>query len=143
LFVTLLRRMMRHRTKPIHLVVDGLPAHKTALVKACVESTNGMLTLQFLPGHTPELNPDELDWSHVKRTGAARAPLRRGESLREKIEDQLSKIKRMSSLVRSFFNAPTVAYITDGRVRGVGFWGLIGARPGPACEAWPTCHLDP
>ena len=35
LFVTLLRQMMRRRSKPVHLVVDGLPAHKTALVKAC------------------------------------------------------------------------------------------------------------
>jgi len=113
LFVTLLRRMMRHRTKPVHLVVDGLPAHKTALVKAYVEATNGMLTLHFLPGYAPELNPDELVWSHMKRTGVARAPLRRGESLREKIEEQLGKIKRMPGLVRSFFKTPAVAYITD------------------------------
>src|SRR5450631_2362654 len=33
LFVALLKKMMRRRLKPVHLVVDGLPAHKTALVK--------------------------------------------------------------------------------------------------------------
>jgi hypothetical protein len=33
LFVKLLKQMMRNRTKPVHLVVDGLPAHKTKLVK--------------------------------------------------------------------------------------------------------------
>ena len=97
----------------MHLVVDGLPAHKTALVKAYVASTNGMLTLHFLPGYAPELNPDELVWSHVKRTGVARAPLRQGETLRDKIEAQLAAIKSMPRLVRSFFQAPTVAYITD------------------------------
>jgi transposase len=113
LFITLLRQMMRHRSKPVHLVVDGLPAHKTALVKAHVASTNGMLTLHFLPGYAPELNPDELVWSHIKRTGVARAPLRRGEKLRDKIEAQLGAIKRMPQLVRSFFKAPSVAYITD------------------------------
>jgi hypothetical protein len=32
--------MMRHRSKPVHLVVDGLPAHKTALVNAYVASTS-------------------------------------------------------------------------------------------------------
>ena len=113
LFVSLLRRMMRHRSKPVHLVVDGLPAHKTKLVKDYVASTKGMLTLHFLPGYAPELNPDELVWSHMKRTGAARAPLRRGEKLREKIEAQLGAIKRLPKLVRSFFKAPSVAYITD------------------------------
>ena len=113
LFVTLLRRMMRRRSKPVHLVVDGLPAHKTALVKSYVASTNGMLTLHFLPGYAPELNPDELVWSHMKRTGVARAPLRRGEKLKEKIESQLGALKRMPRLIRSFFKAPSVSYITD------------------------------
>src|SRR5579864_5679951 len=113
MFVSLLRRMMRRRSKPVHLVVDGLPAHKTALVKAYVASTNGMLTLHFLPGYAPELNPDELVWSHMKRTGVARTPLRRGEKLQEKIEAQLAAIKRLPQLVRSFFKAPSVAYITD------------------------------
>ncbi len=80
LFVALLRKMMRHRSKPVHLVVDGLPAHKTALVKDYVESTDGRLTLHFLPGYAPELNPDELVWSHVKRTGVARAPLREAKA---------------------------------------------------------------
>ena len=74
-----------------------------------------MLTLHFLPGYAPELNPDELVWSHMKRTGLARAPLRRGEKLRTKVEAQLAAIKRMPQLVRSFFQAPTVAYITDQR----------------------------
>ena len=113
LFVTLLRQMMRRRTKPVHLVVDGLPAHKTALVKAYVASTNGLLTLHFLPGYAPELNPDELVWSHMKRTGVARTPLRRGEKLKEKVEAQLAAIKKMPKLIRAFFKAPDVAYITD------------------------------
>ena len=113
LFVALLRKMMRHRSKPIHLVIDGLPAHKTALVKNYVASTNGMLTLHFLPGYAPELNPDELVWSHMKRTGVARAPLRGDEKLRDKIAAQLAAIKRMPQLVWSFFQAPNVAYITD------------------------------
>src|ERR1700744_25589 len=112
-FVSLLRRMMRRRARPVHLVLDGLPAHKTALVKAYVASTQGMLTLHFLPGYAPELNPDELVWSHLKRTGVARAPLRRGEKLQTKIEAQLSAIKRMPQLIRSFFKTPSVAYITD------------------------------
>jgi len=113
LFVSLLRRMMRYRTRPVHLVVDGLPAHKTTLVKTYVASTNGMLTLHFLPGYAPELNPDELVWSHLKRTGIARTPLRKGEKLQDKIEAQLAAVRRMPALVRSFFKAPSVVYITD------------------------------
>ena len=113
LFVKLLKQMMRHRGKPVHLVVDGLPAHKTKLVKEYVASTEGRLTLYLLPGYAPELNPDELVCSHVKRTGVSRTPLRKGEKLGEKIEMQLAAIKNMPSLVRDFFKNPSVAYIND------------------------------
>ena len=105
--------MMRGRKRPGHLVVDGLPAHKTLLVKAYVVSTNGRLTLHFLPGYAPELNPDELVWSHMKRTGVVGNPLRKGEKLLDKVEAQLAEIRRLPDLVRSFFRAPSVAYITD------------------------------
>lgn len=114
LFISLLRRMLRHRPNPVHLVVDGLPAHKTALVKSYVASTHGRLTLHFLPGYAPDPNPDELAWSHMKRTGVARTPLRKGEKLRDKIEAQLAAIGNMPQLVRSVFMAPSVAYIADG-----------------------------
>jgi transposase len=119
LFITLLRQMMSEargavsRRKPVHLVADGLPAHKTRRVKDYVASTKGKLTLHVLPGYALDLNSDELVWSHVKRTGVARTPLRKGESLRVKVEAQLAAIKSMPKLVRSFFKAPTVAYITD------------------------------
>ena len=49
----------------------------------------------------------------MKRTGVARAPLRKGERLQEKVEAQLAGIKKAPRLVRSFFQAPSVSYITD------------------------------
>ena len=113
LFIKLLRQMMKYRRKPLHLVIDSLPAHKKVIVRDYVASTNGMLTLHFLPGYAPDLNPDELVWSHVKRTGTARRPLLAGEKLRDKIEDQLAKLQQMPALVRSFFRHPSVAYIAD------------------------------
>ena len=112
-FVELLKQMMKYRKKPIHLVLDSLPAHKKAIVRDYVASTEGKLTFHFLPGYAPDLNPDELVWSHIKRTGTARRPLRKGEKLRDKIDEQLAKLQQMPRLVRSFFQAPSVAYIGD------------------------------
>jgi len=111
LFVTLLKKLMFNRRKAVHLVVDGLPAHKKAIVKEYVASTQGKLTLHFLPGYAPDLNPDELVWSHVKRTGVARSPLRKGEKLGPRIHEQLAQIGRNPKLVRSFFRHPSVRYI--------------------------------
>ena len=112
-FVSLLRRMMRGRRKPLHLIVDGLPAHRTRLVRDYVNELEGKLTLHFLPGYAPDLNPDELVWSHAKRTGNARRPLLKGERLEQRVAALLADIGRRPSLVRSFFRHPSVAYITD------------------------------
>jgi len=113
LFIELLKKMMHRRRKSVHLILDSLPAHKRAIVSEYVASTEGRLTLHFLPGYAPDLNPDELVWSHIKRTGTARRPLQKGEKLREKVAEQLEKLQQLPSLIRSFFNAPSVAYIGD------------------------------
>jgi len=113
LFVGLLGQLMHRRKKPVRLILDSLPAHKTRLVRDYVESTAGKLSLHFLPGYAPELNPDELVWSHVKRTGTARRPLQQGEKLAGRIDQQLADVRDNPKLVRSFFQAPSVAYIRD------------------------------
>jgi transposase len=73
----------------------------------------GKLSMHILPGYAPDLNPDELVWSHVKRTGVARNPLRAGEKLEIRIDQQLRDVQKNRRLVRSFFDAPSVAYISD------------------------------
>jgi transposase len=113
LFVALLKHIMRRRRKPLFLVLDSLPAHKARMVRDYVESTNGKLELHFLPGYAPELNPDELVWNYVKRTGTAKSPLPSGEALQDRIEADLQAVKDDPALVRAFFRAPPVAYITD------------------------------
>lgn len=113
LFVDLLKKMMYRRKKPVRLVVDGLPALKKEVAKEYIASTTGKLTLHLLPGYAPDLNPDELVWSHAKRTGVARSPFKAGEKLQCRIDAQLQNIANDSALVKSFFRHSSVSYITD------------------------------
>ena len=113
LFIELLKRLMKGRARPVHLVVDGLPAHEKANVREYIASTNGKLSRHVLPGHAPDLNPDALVWSHVKRTGVARNPLRAGEQRSIQVDRQLRDMQKNRRLVRSFFQAPSVAYVSD------------------------------
>lgn len=112
-FVDYLKQLMKHRKRPLTLILDSLPAHKGPLVRSYVESLQGKLQLHYLPGYAPELNPDELVWNHMKRTGTAKKPLRKGDQLQARIEADLRAIQRDPKLVRSFFHAPSVAYISD------------------------------
>jgi transposase len=70
----------------------------------------------FLPGYAPELNPDELVWNYMKRTETAKRPLAKGESLHDRIDAELLEIQRNAAVIRSFFKAQSVSYISDGLV---------------------------
>ena len=59
LFVDLLRGMLRGHWKLLHLIVEGLSAHKALAVKEYAAELNGKLTVYYLPGYAPDLNPDE------------------------------------------------------------------------------------
>ena len=69
LFVGLLKNMMTERDRPVHLVADGLPAHRKSIVKEYVASTRGALTLHLLSGDEQALNPEQRGWSYAGRTG--------------------------------------------------------------------------
>lgn len=112
-FVEFLKDFLRRRRRPVFLVVDRHPAHVARLVAAHVQSLRGKLELHFLPGYAPELNPDEFVWNHLRQKGVTKTPLWRNESLRERVESDLARIKANPTLIRSFFHAPSVSYATD------------------------------
>jgi transposase len=112
-FVQFLKEFMKGRKNPVSLVLDSLPAHKAAMVSDYVNSTDGKLTLHFLPTYAPDLNPDELVWNYVKGNGTVKRPLKPKESLKLRVAQQLQEVKENKPLVRSFFQADSVAYTTD------------------------------
>jgi len=112
-FIEFLRAFLRTRRRPVYLVVDGHPAHRARLVADFVQRRRGRLEIHFLPGYAPDLNPDEFVWNHLRQNGVSKKPLRRNESLRDRVDRDLATIKSKRSLVKSFFRADSVAYTTD------------------------------
>ena len=110
-FIDKLKAFMRHRRRPVFLVLDGHPAHRAKIVAAYVQSLKGRLELHFLPGYAPDLNPDEFVWNHLRQNGVTKKPLKQNEKLKARVEEDLAVIKRNPRLVRSFFRAQSVAYI--------------------------------
>lgn len=112
-FVAFLQNFMKGRRGKACLVVDGHPAHKANIVKQYVQCLKGRLELHFLPPYAPDLNPDEFVWSHMKTNGVSKRPLRKNESMRERVEKDIANIQGNPELVRSFFSAASVAYAKD------------------------------
>jgi transposase len=112
-FVVFLGNFMQGRRSKVFLVVDGHPAHKANAVKDFIKSMKGRLELHFLPPYAPDLNPDEFVWSYMKGNGVSKKPLKKNESMRARVEEDLQAICFDKSLVRSFFGAASVAYAAD------------------------------
>ena len=112
-FVLFLRDFMKGQRKKVFLVVDGHPAHKANSVKNYIAEMAGRLELYFLPPYAPDLNPDEFVWNYMKSTGVSKKPLKKNESLRERVEHDLNAIHASKTLVASFFMAQSVAYTND------------------------------
>jgi transposase len=112
-FRRFLQAFLRGRRQPVLLVVDGHPAHRARLIAAFVQAQRGRLELHFLPGYAPDLNPDEFVWNYLRQQGVTKTPLRHNESLHARVEADLAAIKSDRKLLRSFFDAPSVAYILN------------------------------
>ena len=48
------------------VIWDGLPAHRSHLVRDYIESLNGAIQLEYLPAYAPEVYPTEYIWGHLK-----------------------------------------------------------------------------
>lgn len=104
------KNLMRSLRRPVILIVDGHPVHKSKKVMDFIESLDGALEIVFLPPYAPDLNPDELVWNHMRNIGTSKKPLKEGESLMNRAITDLQSIKRDKKLVKSFFEEATVSF---------------------------------
>jgi transposase len=99
------------RTGPVFLVLDNVSFHKAQIVKDYVASLEGRLKIFFLPGYSPELNPDEWVWKNVKHDDIKRAGIQRGSELFGIVTRALERLQRLPGVIRGFFGDPALAYI--------------------------------
>ncbi|MGI8312459.1 transposase [Saccharopolyspora hattusasensis] len=80
-FVPFLDRLTRHLDRTVQEIVDGRPVHRRKTVRKWVDDHAAAIGMHFLPGYSPELNPDEIRGADLKRTmSTGTAPKTRDES---------------------------------------------------------------
>ncbi len=65
--VDFLRHLTRHLPGKLLIIWDGLPAHRSRLVKSFLAELDGRIWLEKLPAYAPELNPVEYVWGYWKK----------------------------------------------------------------------------
>lgn len=109
-FLEFLKRLERQLGRPLCLIVDGHPVHRATAVKAWLKEDGRRIRLFFLPGYSPELNPDELLNRDVKSNALGRQRARDRAELLHNVRGYLRGRQRRPYIVRNYFREEHVRY---------------------------------
>jgi transposase len=110
-FIDFCKHLMSGVGSDVFLIVDGSSVHTAKEVKEFVASTRGRLQLFFIPPYSPELNPDEWVWKHVKHDKIGRSAVRGKDDLKAVATGALRHLQKIPCKVRGFFADPKLDYI--------------------------------
>ena len=91
-------------------MVDGHPTHKAAVTRKFAESLDGQLHLFFLPGYSPDLNPDELVWNNLKSQGTGKRAITGPDQLKKLVVGHFRSMQKTPELIQSFYRTPSTEY---------------------------------
>ena len=109
-FIEFLKRLLVGETRKIFLIVDRGPAHRAKKTTAFVKTLVGRLKLFFLPPYSPDRNPDELVWKHLKTDTVGRMAVTDKTDFKSKVISSLRSLQRNPTKICSFFQKPSLRY---------------------------------
>jgi transposase len=109
-FLFFCRRLLRQRRRKIFLILDNHPAHRSAKSRAWLAANQRRIRVFFLPGYSPELNPDEYLNNDVKTNAVGRQRAADETELITNLEAYLRATQRRPQIVKSYFQAQPVQY---------------------------------
>lgn len=102
------KELRRHVKGKIILVWDRLPAHRSKKVQIFLDTQKHWLTVEWLPGYAPELNPVEYMWSAAKAKDWANLSVDTVLDVDTHIRKAARRIRRQPELMASFLKASTL-----------------------------------
>ncbi len=105
-----LQRLLRHARRKVFLIADSHPVHKSKKVQRWVERRCDDLELFFLPGYSPELNPDELLNQDVKSNALGRRRPGNQTEMTNDVRSYLHSTQKRPDIVKSYFEEEHVNY---------------------------------
>jgi transposase len=109
-FLEFLKRLVRQNQRFIFLIVDKHPVHRAKEVKKWLIRNPQKIQLFFLPGYSPELNPDELLNQDVKSNAVGRRSARDQNELVTNVRSYLYSRQRKPEKVKKYFHGKHVRY---------------------------------
>jgi transposase len=89
------------RAAPYHW--DGLPAHRSRLVKQWLSGQAGRIEIEYLPAYAPELNPVEYIWGYCKARELPNLCPKTLSELSYYARRALRRMRRRPTLIQAFW----------------------------------------
>ena len=109
-FIEFLKRLVAKADKPVFLILDNSPVHRSNEVRQYVQGTNERLRIFFLPPYAPELNPDEHVWNYLKNHKIGRQTTTNAWDLYKRVIKVMRSLQRLPEKIKSFFRHPWTKY---------------------------------
>jgi transposase len=108
--IDFLDRLVRQSQRMVFLILDRHPVHRSGKVKAWVGKRPQSLRLFYLPGYSPELNPDEMLNQDVKSNAVGRKRAHDQKELISNVRSFLWSRQRRPQIVQRYFQEEHVRY---------------------------------
>jgi len=109
-FIEFLRRLIRQAKRMVFLIVDGHPVHKSGKVKKWLHKHHQNIHLFFLPGYSPELNPDEMLNQDVKSNAVGRRRAKSQSEMTGDVRRYLHTCQKHPQKIKGYFQEKHVRY---------------------------------
>lgn len=111
IFLEFLKRLVKQQSpRKVYVIVDGHPVHKSGQVKRWAQKNARNIRLWYLPGYSPELNPDENLNQDVKSNAVGRKRPHSQELMITNVRGYLRSRQRQPYIVKNYFNESHVCY---------------------------------
>ena len=91
-------------------LVDNHPVHRSRKVKEWLKEYEAKVRLFYLPGYSPDLNPDEMVNQDIKANAVGRKRARNRMQLMGHVRRYLERRRARPDMVRRYFHEPSVRY---------------------------------
>lgn len=103
--ISFLRDLKREfRGRKCILIWDGLPGHKSKKMKAYLAGEKKRLTVEMLPGYSPDLNPVESLWGNLEAEELANLCADDLGEVAEGVRAGMARISACEQYAKSFLN---------------------------------------
>lgn len=110
-FIHFLKKLHKDAGKPILVITDNAKYHHSKITQDFVKKEENIM-LAFIPPYSPELNPDEQVWNHLKRRLGMLSTYNK-EEMKKNVLSIMRSLQKSKKIICSFFSMKDTKYILE------------------------------